>query len=77
MEPDPAPRIITADFVYLRFHGVQGKYHGSYRKQELSGWAGAFSSWQRESCDVYGYFNNDFEAHAVRNAADLANMLRD
>ena len=33
------PREITARFTYVRFHGVEGKYNGSYPDERLAGWA--------------------------------------
>ena len=63
------PRRITADWVYLRFHGQH--YSGSYTAQQLE----AEANWIREQLangrDVYAYFNNDAQGHAVTNAADL------
>lgn len=73
MAGSAAPREITAEFVYIRFHGPQ-KYGGSYAEHALSGWAGAFSSWIRQGKDIYAYFNNDAEGHAVRNALALKRM---
>jgi uncharacterized protein YecE (DUF72 family) len=31
--------------------------------------------WLAESCDVYAYFNNDYEGHAVSDALMLREML--
>ena len=70
-----SPKEITADYVYIRLHGAQGKYRGSYSTEDLSGWAGAISAWSRSGKDVYVYFDNDQEAAAVRDAARLQGML--
>lgn len=71
---ETTPKEITADLVYIRFHG--GSEGGSYTKQALAGWAGAISSWRQEH-DVYCYFNNDWEGYALDNARTLRAMLAD
>ncbi len=70
-----APRQVTADFVYVRLHGPEGTYQGYYDTPTLAGWAGAFSSWQRQGKEVFCYFNNDQAGYAVRNAQELSRML--
>ena len=66
---DDHPRRITANWIYLRFHG--DRYHGSYSRQAL----GAQARWIKQQLgdgkDVFAYFNNDTEGHAPRNAAEL------
>jgi uncharacterized protein YecE (DUF72 family) len=63
------PRVRTADWVYLRFHGRD--YGGSYTRQRLAAEATRIRAWLAEGVDVFAYFNNDREGHAVRNAAQL------
>ena len=63
------PRRLTADFTYLRFHGR--RYGGSYTPQQLSAQARRICALLAGGVDVYAYFNNDAEGHAVRNALDL------
>jgi uncharacterized protein YecE (DUF72 family) len=70
-----SPRPVTADFIYVRLHGPDGSYQGSYDVQTLSGWAGAFSTWAQQGKDVYCYFNNDQGGYAVKNARQLKEML--
>jgi uncharacterized protein YecE (DUF72 family) len=69
------PQVLTASFVYLRFHGPDGRYEGHYRTDELSGWAATFRSWAEEGRDVYAYFNNDWQGHALRDATELREHL--
>jgi uncharacterized protein YecE (DUF72 family) len=63
------PRRVTADWVYLRFHGRH--YSGSYTAQQLE----AEGNWIKQQLangrDVYAYFNNDAQGYAVTNASDL------
>jgi uncharacterized protein YecE (DUF72 family) len=67
---DDHPWEITADWVYLRFHGPGGGDTG-YTHQALSGSARKISGEQQAGRDVYAQFNNDVGGHAVRDARDL------
>ena len=69
----------TADWTYVRFHGphaLERAYHGAYTGRRLRKPARALQAWLDEGGDVYAYFNNDFEGHAVRDATWLANALQ-
>lgn len=68
------PREVTADFVYLRFHGVS--YAGCYSPQQLSAAARRIAGYLSRGLDVYAYFNNDLGGHAVTNALDLRRYVR-
>lgn len=70
MIPDH-PRVVTADWVYLRFHGAGERYGGDYSHQALSAVAQRIQDHLAEGRDVFAYFNNDAEGYAVRNARDL------
>jgi uncharacterized protein YecE (DUF72 family) len=70
-----SPHEVTADFIYVRFHGIETTYGGSYSDETLRHWAARIRAWRRESKDVYVYFNNDPEATAVLNAKTLRRML--
>ena len=61
-------------FVYVRFHGTSGRYHGSYSDRALSAWAARLVERQRAGVDVYAYFNNDPDAVATRNAETLKRL---
>jgi uncharacterized protein YecE (DUF72 family) len=64
----------TADWTYVRFHHGHRGRRGNYSDRELEGWARRIRTWSRTG-DVYAYFNNDWEAFAVRNAERLERML--
>ena len=71
--PDfPMWRQVTADFVYVRLHGHTRKYASSYSGASLRRWAADLATWKREGRDVYVYFDNDAEGHAVDNARSFA-----
>lgn len=68
----------TASFVYVRMHGPDSDhlYAGSYSEQDLSWWAERILEWAGMERDVFVYFNNDGEGHALRNAARLKMLLK-
>ena len=72
-----SPKEVTADFVFVRLHGPDGAYQGQYDTSELSGWAGAFSTWARQSKEIYCYFDNDEKGHAAGDALKLDAMVED
>jgi uncharacterized protein YecE (DUF72 family) len=65
---------ITAGFTFVRFHYGRRGRRGNYSDRELDEWARRIRQW-RGSTEVYGYFNNDWEAIAVRNAQGLRARL--
>jgi len=67
----PITQKVTADFVYLRFHGKTSLYSSCYTKKELKEWAEKIKEWLSRGLDVYGYFNNDAMGWAVENAKEL------
>ena len=71
-----SPKAVTADFIYVRLHGPNGPYRGSYDTRTLSGWAEAFSTWSAEGRNVHCYFDNDEAGYAARNALHLQSMLQ-
>jgi uncharacterized protein YecE (DUF72 family) len=65
---------VTADFVYMRLHGPDGPYRGTYSPETLAGWAGAISTWRRQGRDVYCYFDNDEAGYAPQDALRLLEL---
>jgi uncharacterized protein YecE (DUF72 family) len=65
----------TADWTFVRFHyGKRGR-GGNYSDRELDEWAARLDGWRNRGVDVYGYFNNDWEGYAIRNALGLKQRL--
>lgn len=63
----PVTHPVTADFVYIRRHyGDAGG--GNYSRKALNSDAAQIQTWVKNGFDVYMYFNNDMEGHAIRNA---------
>lgn len=72
-----APHELTSSFVYVRLHGPQAPYTGSYNSAQLASWAGLVDTWASSGRDVYVFFNNDVGAHAVANARQLRALVND
>jgi len=73
----PRDLTVTADFVYLRFHGLEGSYAHDYSEAELGPWAEFLRDAHARGLDGYAYFNNDARARAPKNARELTEMLGD
>ncbi|MCC8403097.1 DUF72 domain-containing protein [Paraburkholderia sp. MMS20-SJTN17] len=48
-EPWPVAEDLTADFVYIRLHGSEAKYSGSYPDEALRRWAERIDAWRHGS----------------------------
>ena len=70
------PHEVTADFLYIRFHGSNAMYGSCYSDSELEDWAQKIRELTQNVSITYIYFNNDAEGFAVRNALALEQMLR-
>jgi len=66
----------TADFVYIRMHGITHWYRYHYSYDDLKFWAGEIRKFIDQGLDVYCYFNNDFEAYAIKNAKELMELIK-
>jgi uncharacterized protein YecE (DUF72 family) len=69
------PYKITADWVYLRFHGID--YTHNYSSQALSSAATKIRGHLKDGLDVYAYFNNDAQGFAVQNSLNLLHLLEE
>lgn len=71
-----SPIKVTADFVYIRFHGAKSLYGGKYSKSELMKWSEMIKGFMEKGLDIYAYFNNDAHGYAVENALELKDILK-
>lgn len=67
---------VTADFVYLRFHGRAELFASKYAEKELMEEATRIRRYLRKGLDVYVYFNNDALGYAVENATTLNDLVQ-
>lgn len=69
----PDELVVTADEVYLRFHGPAKWYRHDYSPEEIAVWVRRI---QESRCQrVWAYFNNDWDAHAIKNAREFIRQL--
>jgi uncharacterized protein YecE (DUF72 family) len=69
----PSAQKVTADFVYVRFHGREQLYRSRYTLAQLRPWARKLVQWKKPA---FVYFNNDFGGYAVENARMLRREIR-
>lgn len=75
MPKAPTPKVTVAeDFRYLRFHGPEGSYRGSYDEGFLSDQAKRIATWLKQKKEVYAYFNNT-AGDAFENLKTLNTMV--
>jgi len=70
----PLPEL-DASHIYLRFHGPEGNYKGSYDEGFLYEYAGYIAEWLEACKTVYVYFNNTMGA-ALENLRTLQKSLQ-
>lgn len=71
----PRRDVLTTDFVYLRFHGRTELFASCYSAAELEEEARNIERYLNGGVDVFVYFNNDAQGHAVDNAGTLRGLL--
>jgi uncharacterized protein YecE (DUF72 family) len=67
--------VVTSQFAYVRLHGYEGLYVGSYPRRSLQHWSRRIHSLQEQANDVFVYFNNDTEAAAPHDASVLRQLI--
>lgn len=67
--------VLTADFVYLRFHGGSSLYASNYSDEQLKTWARKVKEWKPKIGQVFAFFNNDNYGFAPPNAMRLRDFL--
>lgn len=70
----PMDLTVTAEIVYLRFHGLVGGFAHDYTRAELAPWAEHVRAQAAEGRTVYAYFNNDANVRAPANAQVFIEM---
>jgi len=71
----PMNLTVTANFVYIRVHGLKDGARHDYTRAELEPWTKFIIKQARAGRNVYAYFNNDLNVHAPDNAKMLMNMI--
>jgi len=64
---------LTSDFIYIRMHLPPNGL--GYGKHALQPWADRVVAWHHDGLDVFVYFNNDMEGHAIKDAKTLISLV--
>lgn len=70
----PMDLTATADFLYIRFHGLEGGAKHDYTRAELEPWAEHLRAHAEAGKKAFVYFNNDVNVRAPDNAKMLMEM---
>ncbi|HEY3861546.1 MAG TPA: DUF72 domain-containing protein [Verrucomicrobiae bacterium] len=70
----PEDLSVTADFAYIRFHGLSGGPRHDYTAAELAPWAARIQVEAAAGHRVFAYFNNDLNVRAPKNAKLLMDL---
>ena len=71
----PMDLTVTADPVYIRFHGLAAGAAHDYTNSELEPWADHILNQVGRGHRVFAFFNNDVNARAPANAKTLMEMI--
>jgi uncharacterized protein YecE (DUF72 family) len=71
----PEKNNVTADFVYVRFHGPSEFAASRYGPARLKPWAERIVEWRKRKIKVFVYFNNDIHGHAIHDARTLIRQI--
>lgn len=69
----PDELVDTGGEAYLRFHGTRNWYRHDYTPEELAVWVDRLRA--ARPSRIWAYFNNDYDAHAIRNTAEFRRQL--
>ena len=69
------PLKATTNFMYVRFHGPDGRYRGCYSDDFLLEWANNIKAWIADGRVVYYYFNNTM-GDAYKNLQTLNRLVK-
>ena len=72
----PYKEVITADHIYVRFHGPQQLYASSYSDELLKKFAKKFRLWAARGHTVWAFFNNDIHGYAPVDALRLLSYIQ-
>jgi len=64
---------ITSDFTYIRMHLPERGL--GYGQRALQPWAHRIIDWRARGLDIFVYFNNDMEGHAIKDAQTLISLV--
>ncbi|KAA2245084.1 DUF72 domain-containing protein [Chitinophaga agrisoli] len=71
----PYKEAVTANHVYLRFHGPRELYASGYATVSLRAYARKCAQWLKEKHKLWIFFNNDVAGHALEDSRKLKTMI--
>lgn len=71
----PYKELVTANHIYVRFHGPRDLYASGYSDKELKYFASLFMDWKRKGHNIWAFFNNDIHGYAFKDASRLLKIL--
>jgi len=67
----PYSEMITAQNIYVRFHGPAELYASPYSDEDLKFFAKKFKTWVKKGHEIWAFFNNDIHGYAPVDAMRL------
>jgi uncharacterized protein YecE (DUF72 family) len=71
----PYSELVTAQNIYLRFHGPKQLYGSPYSDDAIGKYAEKIKRWQQEGKIIWVFFNNTIHHDALNNSKTLKRML--
>jgi uncharacterized protein YecE (DUF72 family) len=71
----PTNEVVTANHIYLRFHGPGALYASSYHHSTLLSFAKKCLEWEKRGHTVWVFFNNDINGYALDNAVKMKSYV--
>ncbi|XZF16476.1 DUF72 domain-containing protein [Chitinophagaceae bacterium MMS25-I14] len=71
----PYEELITAQHIYIRFHGPEKLYTSSYSEEMLQSYAAKIKIWLAAGHDIWVFFNNTWGGAALENINRLRELL--
>ncbi len=72
----PLSNAVTANDVYIRFHGREKLYASEYDTEALEEYAEAIKIYLEDGLRVWVFFNNTMYGHALNNAITLKELVK-
>lgn len=70
----PDDLVVTAETIYVRFHGPKRWFYDPYSDVELAAWSAKIAA--SKAKDAWVYFNNTADGSAITNARALEKLFR-
>jgi uncharacterized protein YecE (DUF72 family) len=72
----PYAELITAQHIYVRFHGPGALYASGYAEEQLKAFGVLFKRWKKQGHTIWAFFNNDIHGYAFKDARRLKMLCK-